>query len=260
MQRRGMVRQMGINRDLVGRKQAKAEELRGFEDSQPVQSLFSAYGKQISFIFAFFCKRIDHPLDFETGQLPLSAYIRLCLTLDIVPTLLSQDQNTLIFKSITHKKPSIQGKPASIALEEFKSALVHIADIGREVLNERIGRLGGQLDIETVKGLLGMIGAERSIVDLKEFLRVRTELPRAKSHVRYSSASKATPGPVSRLSNGPSSGSSSVDYREKRGKIREIAARKGAFRSSKTALEGGHRAATSFDSGVSGRPESNPYV
>lgn len=189
--------------------------------------------------------------------MPLFVYIRMCLALDIVPTLLSQDQNTLIFKSITHKKPSIQGKPASITLSDFQSALIHISDIGRNVLNERISRPGGQLDVETLKGLFGMIGIERNIGDLKEFLRVRTELPRAKSHIRYLSACKATPEAGSYRNNEPCSGSNSIDYR---GKIREISPIKKAFRCSKTALEGGHRAATSFDSVVPGKLESNPYV
>jgi len=255
VQRRKIAKQLEINRDLVGKKQEKAEELKNFAESQPVKSLFSGYFQQISFLFAFFCKRSDRPLDFSPSEMPLSAYIRLCLTLDIVPTLLSQDQNTLIFKSITHKKASIQGKSAIMDLEEFQFALIHIANIGRETLNAKIGRPGGQLDLETVKGLIGLVRAERNISDLKDFLRVRTEMPRGKSHIRYSSAVKA----VSYHSNRQSTLPNSEEYREERG----IAPVKAAFRSSKTALQGGHRAASSFDSGVTSRRErrtESPYL
>lgn len=144
------------------RSQQKVQSFQRFATSEAVQRLLSTYAKGLQTLYEFFCKRADFRLE-ETAGLRLRDYAKMAVMLGLVPTWLSAEANSTVFKTVTKAKPP----PCTLDYRDFTEALLLVAEAAKDKLN---AQAGAELCAETLATLLHFLRVDRE-AELAEFLK-----------------------------------------------------------------------------------------
>jgi len=148
------------------RSQLKAQNFQRFATSEAVQRLLSLHAKGLQALYEYFCKRAEFRLEAAAG-LCLRDYAKMAVVLELVPTWLSAEANSTVFKTVTKAKPA----PGNLDYHDFTEALLLVAEVAKDKLNVQAGLTGTELSTETFAALLHLLRVDRE-TGLTEFLTV----------------------------------------------------------------------------------------
>jgi hypothetical protein len=161
------------------RSQQKLQSFQQFAASEGVQALMSAHAKGLQLLYHFFCKRADFRLE-EVAGLRLRDYAKMAVVLDLVPTWLSAEANSTVFKTVTRTKPA----PGTMDYRDFTEAVLLVAHAAKDKLNTHAGVTSTELQTATLAALLRVLHVDRE-TELIDFLKA------AESKRRLSKAEKS---------------------------------------------------------------------
>ena len=147
------------------RSQQKLQSFQHFAASEGVQALMSAHAKGLQLLYHFFCKRADFRLE-EVAGLRLRDYAKMAVILDLVPTWLSAEANSTVFKTVTRTKPA----PGTMDYRDFTEAVLLVAHAAKDKLNTHAGVTSTELQAATLAALLRVLHVDRE-TELTDFLK-----------------------------------------------------------------------------------------
>jgi hypothetical protein len=110
--------------------------------SQELADLFSQFSGPLQAIYNYFTKLEDFHIDTElaTAQpcIRFKTFTRFCWGFALIPYIISTEEAVFVFKSITSKQTKVDSNQKidfSLGYEEFKEAIVKIAEYGMNALN-----------------------------------------------------------------------------------------------------------------------------